>query len=88
MGCPSHMDLLDQGNTFGPLLLDFQSLAKLLILTLNVHVLIVEAEHISRPSWEMTSSVRVGTPGSGPWYCIRVTHCGMVRAVHPLPAVR
>ena len=87
MGCPSHMDLLDQGNTFGPLLLEFRSLAKLLILTLNVHVLIVEAEHISHPLWEMTSSVRVGTPGSGLMYYTRVTHCGMVRAVDPLPAV-
>ena len=24
MGCPSHMDPLEQGNTFGPSLLDFQ----------------------------------------------------------------
>ena len=87
MGCPSHMDLPDQGNTFGPLLLDFQSLAKLLILTLNVHVLIVEAKHISRPSWEMISSVRVGKLGGGQRHCITMTHCGMVRAVNTLPAV-
>jgi len=79
------MDLLDQGNTFGPLLLDLQR--KVLFLTLNVHVLIAEAEHISHPLWEMTSSVRVGKLGGGARHCITMTHCGMVRAVHTLPAV-
>jgi len=56
------MELPEQDNTSGPLLLDFQRLAKVL-LTLNLRVLIVEAERISRLLWEMTSSVRVGTPG-------------------------
>ena len=88
MGCPSRMDLLDQGNTFGPLQLDFQRLVDLVLPTLNVHVRIERYERMSHPSWETTSFVRVGTRGGSPGYCIRVTHCGMVRAVHPLPAVR
>ena len=86
MGCPSHIDLPELGNTSGPLLLDIQSQQ---VSTMSVRVLIDEARHISQPLWEMTSSVRVGTPwsGSGLVHYTQVTHCGIVRAVDPLPAV-
>ena len=41
MGCPSHMDHVEQGNTSGPSLLDFLRVGFLVVLMPTVHVLAV-----------------------------------------------
>ena len=73
MGCPSHMDLLEQDNTSGPSLLC---------------LVLVWAGQSLPPTWEMTTSVRVGILGHhGLMWSMQVTHSGMDRAVDPLLAV-
>ena len=80
MDCPSHMDLLEQGNTSGPLQLEF---LRLPITFLPVPVWVEELPH---PMWEMTTSVKVGIMAQhGLIYCMLVIHSGMVRAVDRLP---
>ena len=83
------MDLLDQGNTSGPLLLELWKTIHPSIQPNLVHVLTVLKHYpLSLPLWEMTTFVRVGIlPQVILSYSMQMTHSGMVRVVEWPPAV-